>query len=259
MEDYQDRMSIATPEGLTVELVLGGLGSRFTAAVVDLTIKIVLLVGLLLLVEAAGSDYGVAFGSIVSLVIYIGYDIAFESLARGRTPGKRLAGLRVLRADGRPVDVLSSSIRNIVRLVDGVTLAYLPGMISILVTRRNQRLGDLAGGTIVVREERAEDAPAPTFDTPGTPGTPARAWQPPGVPGAVPAGPAGVILDLTAVTGQDVVGLRAFVDRRAQLDPALRTDLAARLAGAVRPRVGGATDGLSDEQLIEQIVRAKGG
>ena len=76
-------------------------------------------------------------------------------LASGRTPGKRLNGLRVVRESGGPVTFLASAIRNMLRLID-----FLPGVISsasssILVTARNQRLGDLAAGTLVVRERKA--------------------------------------------------------------------------------------------------------
>ena len=151
MHDYEDRLAIATPEGVQVELVLAGLGSRFTAALIDLVLKVVLLMAVFL-VGAMLSELGAIILSVASLAIYIGYDIAFEVLAAGRTPGKRVTRLRVLRADGRAVDPLSSAIRNVVRRVDGLLLAYLPGMVSILVTRRNQRLGDLAGSTIVINE-----------------------------------------------------------------------------------------------------------
>src|SRR3954468_10752422 len=151
MEDYQDRLRIATPEGVTVDLVLAGLGSRFTASLIDLTFKGLLVLGALLLAAAAG-DLGVAVTSILTFAIYFGYDVAFEVLANGRTPGKRWTGLRVLRDDGRPVAPLPSATRNVVPLVDGLPLGYVPAMVSILVTRRNQRLGDLAASTIVVRE-----------------------------------------------------------------------------------------------------------
>lgn len=245
MEDYQDTLSIATPEGVTVDLVLGGLGSRFAAASIDLVLKVVVLIALGFLLLGDDADASYAIWALVSVAFYVGYDIAFESLSRGRTPGKRLTGLRVLRTDGRPVDVLSSAIRNVVRLVDGATLMYLPGMVSILLTRRNQRLGDLAAGTIVVRERLIEHETGREWPL---------AEQP---PLGLPVAP-GVTLDLTQITAQDLVGLQSFLDRRSVLPPDVRHDLAARLAGAVRPRVGGAAEALGDEQLIEKIVRERG-
>jgi uncharacterized RDD family membrane protein YckC len=165
------------------------------------------------------------------------YDVAFEVLGGGRTPGKRAAHLRVLRADGRPVDLAASAIRNLVRLVEGLPLLYLPAAISILSTARNQRLGDLAAGTVVVREVRtAEPAPMPRF-----------------LLSAPPTGP----LDTTRVTAEDLAAVNDFLARRANLEPAVRADLAARLAQAIGPRVGGGVDGLGPELVLERVAADK--
>jgi uncharacterized RDD family membrane protein YckC len=267
MEDYQDRLRIATPEGITVDLVLAGLGSRFVAALIDLAIKGALILGLALLAGVLG-DLGIAIFSVLFFAVYFGYDIAFEVLAAGRTPGKRWTGLRVLRADGRPVDLLSSAIRNVVRLVDGLALAYLPAMISVLVTKRNQRLGDIAASTIVVREPRAKDAADAGFAR-RTPRRPADKPTAPSFGGfEIPAGVAPNLgaaerprangtLDVSAVTADDLAAIRSFLDRRADLPWAVRSDLAHRIATALTSRVGGATAGLDDEDLIEAVSAAK--
>jgi uncharacterized RDD family membrane protein YckC len=267
MEDYQDRLRIATPEGITVDLVLAGLGSRFVAALIDLTIKGALIVGVLLAAGALG-DLGIAVASVLFFAIYFGYDIAFEVLASGRTPGKRWTGLRVLRADGRPVDLLSSAIRNVVRLVDGLALGYLPAMISVLVTTRNQRLGDIAASTIVVREPRKSETADDGFarrttlrrpaDRPTAPSfggfeIPAGVTERPGPTANRHDGP----LDVSAVTPDDLAAIRSFLDRRSDLPPGVRGDLAHRIATALAPRVGGAVTGLHDEDLIEQVAAAK--
>jgi uncharacterized RDD family membrane protein YckC len=270
MEDYQDRLRIATPEGVTVELVLAGVGSRFAATLIDLTFKIIIMVAATLGAAQLG-DLGPAAAAIVVFAVYFGYDVAFEVLADGRTPGKRWTGLRVLREDGRPVDLLSSAIRNIVRLVDGLPLSYLPAMISILVTKRNQRLGDLAASTIVVREPRraaamsaagaAATAAAP--DAGQSDQLPAFGGfaLPPGVAGLAPvqrrAARAGDVLDVSAITADDLAAIRGFLDRRADLPPGVRGDLARRIAAALAPRVGGAATDLHDEDLIEQVAAAK--
>jgi uncharacterized RDD family membrane protein YckC len=271
MEDYQDRLRIATPEGVTVDLILAGVGSRFTATLIDLTFKGLLILAALLATSAVG-DFGLALFSVISFAIYFGYDVAFEVLAGGQTPGKRWTGLRVLRDDGRPVDLLSSAIRNVVRLVDGLPLSYLPAMVSILATERNQRLGDLAASTIVVREPRKGEAADNGFAA-YVPRAPAPAFAaapsfggfglPPGVEALTPVGRAarnaagGEILDVSAVSADDLAAVRSFLDRRADLPPAVRRDLARRIAGALAPRVGGATAGLDDEDLIEQVSAAK--
>jgi uncharacterized RDD family membrane protein YckC len=271
MEDYQDRLQIATPEGVTVELVLAGVGSRFFASLIDLTFKGLLILGAFVLGAVIG-DLGVALYSVAVFAIYFGYDVAFEVLANGRTPGKRWTGLRVLRDDGRPVDLLSSAIRNVVRLVDGLPLSYLPAMISILVTKRNQRLGDLAAGTIVVREPRAREpaAVARATPAPASPRATATAagaatfagFAPPEREVATAAAHAAAptangAVDVSAVSADDLAAVRAFLDRRTDLPPAVRGDLARRIASALAPRVGGAAASLRDEDLIEAVAAAK--
>jgi uncharacterized RDD family membrane protein YckC len=272
MEDYQDRLRIATPEGVTVDLVLGGLGSRFAAALVDLTLKFLLIGAVwVVLVLTLSNSLGLAVGSIVSFLLYFGYDVAFEVLGGGRTPGKRLAGLRVLRDDGRPVDLLSSCIRNVIRLVDGLPLLYLPAMVSILVTRDNQRLGDLAARTVVVRDPKATKNAEASFAATAAAAAAANAATAP--PGPLPhqfgssgwAMPAGAALprsadgalDVSAVSPEDLAAIRSFLDRRRELPPGPRGDIARRIAAALLPRVGGATGHLDDEDLIEAVAAAK--
>jgi uncharacterized RDD family membrane protein YckC len=262
MDDYQDRLRIATPEGVAVDLVLAGVGSRFAATLIDLTFKGLLTLAAWLLASALG-DLGVALLSVLSFAVYFGYDVAFEVLAGGQTPGKRWIGLRVLREDGRPVDLLSSAIRNVVRLVDGLPLSYLPAMVSILLTRRNQRLGDLAASTIVVREPRRSRASATASPTlPAAPAGPTFGGfaLPPGVGDLSPVRrtiSTGDVLDVSAIGPDDLAAIRGFLDRRAELPTGVRGDLARRIAGALAPRVGGAVAQLGDEELIERVAAAK--
>jgi uncharacterized RDD family membrane protein YckC len=153
--ELDDRVTIAMPEGVELDLQLAGLGSRFIAGIGDLIIQLTLIVVLALVTGSlsGGHQLDVVVFVIGVFVIWFGYPIGFELLARGRTPGKWGTHLRVVRQDGSAVDLPASTIRNFVRLVDGPTLFYVPTVISILVTRRNQRPGDIAAGTLVVREE----------------------------------------------------------------------------------------------------------
>jgi uncharacterized RDD family membrane protein YckC len=232
-EDYQDRLRIDTPEGVELSVELAGLGSRFAAG---LLVRGALL-GLVGILAALIGDLGSAVFYVAVFAVLYPYDVAFEVLGGGRTPGKRAAHLRVLRADGRPVDLTASAIRNLVRLVEGLPLLYLPAAISILSTARNQRLGDLAAGTVVVREVRAaEPEPMPRF-----------------LLSAPPTGP----LDTTRVTAEDLAAVNDFLARRANLEPAVRADLAARLAQAIGPRVGGGVDGLGAELVLERVAADK--
>jgi uncharacterized RDD family membrane protein YckC len=258
VEDYQDRLVIATPEGIELALDLAGLGSRFTAGLIDLAIKTVIAAALLVAAIPLGGLVAVIVEAAVPLVVYIGYDILFETLGSGRTPGKRASGLRVLRADGGPEDVVSSLVRNVLRLVDGLPLSYVPGIVSILLTRRNQRLGDLAAGTIVVRERQG----GRRADEPGA--DPALEQRPaPDALAAVGAGARGLpeapaaAQDLGGLSDEDLAAIRTFLVRRTSLDGPARDDIARRLAEALRPKVAGAFDHLSPERFLEALDDAR--
>jgi uncharacterized RDD family membrane protein YckC len=238
--DLEDRITIATPEGLELELQLAGLGSRFIAGAADLLIQVVTIVILAAITGALSGDSGLLVAAFVigSFAIAFLYPVAFELLAAGRTPGKRLAHLRVVRASGAPVDLPSSAIRNLVRLLDGPATLYLPTIVAVVLTRFNQRPGDLAAGTIVVRE-----LPLPK------PRKPARA-----LPGGSPVG-----WDVSAVTPDELAAVRRFLERRDSLERAARSGLALRLASGLRAKVTGAPEQLPAERFLEQLTSAKDG
>src|SRR5215208_3915445 len=139
--EYEDRLTIATAEGVELSLTQAGIGSRMIAAMFDLAIQTVswVVISFLVLDVAAGSPLGPGALAIVAFLLVFGYDVAFEVLGGGRTPGKRLTGLRVVRTAGGPVDLVSSSIRNVLRLLDFLPGMYAIGMVSVLATARNQR------------------------------------------------------------------------------------------------------------------------
>lgn len=240
---FEDRIVISTPEGLDLELILAGLGSRIAAAFVDAMIRGLLYLALAVVfgVLVAGGSGGPALGVAVFVpavfVIEIGYDIAFETLRSGRTPGKSSAGIRVVRLGGHPVDFRTSAVRNLLRLVDGPLTGYVAGVLSILVSSRNQRLGDMAAGTIVVRDriETLEGSVDYVYEADAS----VRSW------------------DVSAVTADEVAALRAFLERRNTLAAEARTRVARRLAERLRPKVAGAPERMHPEAFVESIVRAK--
>jgi uncharacterized RDD family membrane protein YckC len=241
---YEDRITIPTPEGVSLELTLAGLGSRTVAGALDLVFK-GLLVGLLLIVLVAAMGDGVAVIAPAAGLTMLLYDVLFETLGGGRTIGKRMGGLRVVRSSGRPVDLVASMIRNVLRLVDGMPLSYLPTIVSIVVTQRNQRPGDLAADTVVIRDRRAVDRVQPGFGAPAAIA----------VPVAEPA-TAGASWDVSAVPAEDLATVRAFLERRHGLAGEARVRLAAQLDGALRPRVGGAEES-DPERFLEILYDAK--
>jgi uncharacterized RDD family membrane protein YckC len=239
--ELEDRITIATPEGLELEVQLAGLGSRFIAGMTDLSIQVVLVVLLVVVTGViSGGGHLDALAAVIGVfLIWIGYPIGFEVLARGRTPGKRFNHLRVVREGGTAVDLPASAIRNFMRLIDGPTLAYVPTVISIIATKRNQRPGDLAGGTLVVREQ-------PLAPSQGTQ-TQARA----------PLLPSWESWDVSAVTDADIATVRQFLARRDSLDPRARSDLARRLADGLAAKVAGAPREGSGERFLETLVEVK--
>lgn len=239
--DLDESITISTPEGLLLRLQLAGVGSRFIAGVVDLIIQVILIVALALLAGATSASSG--FKGLVVLigtfVIVLFYPVLFEVLAKGRTPGKRLSHLRVVRDTGAPVDLPASAIRNLMRLIDGPLLLYLPSMVSVAVTSRNQRPGDLAAGTLVIREQSA------------------RARGRGGHAGADEIAPAR--WDASAVTVQETAAVRRFLERRESLERSARVQLAQRLADGLRPKVTSAPRELDAERFLEELERVKRG
>ena len=242
--EFEDRLTIATPEGVDLELTLAGVGSRFASALVDYAIQLVILLafGLALgygvgLSPRAGG-YAVAAWIVVGFVLFVGYDVAFEVLASGRTPGKRLNGLRVVLETGAPVTFPASAVRNALRLIDILPGAYLVGIASILVSERNQRLGDHAAGTLVVRERKALP-PEPRLRSYRRPVDAPAAW------------------DTSAIGTDELAAVRGFLARRDALTENARFQLATKLAGRLRPKVGGGVADEAPELFLERLAAAK--
>jgi uncharacterized RDD family membrane protein YckC len=239
---FEDRLTIDTPEGVPLELTLAGVGSRCAAALIDYVLQTIILVALLLVlgygagVSPGASAVSEAVWALGFFFVFWGYDVAFEVLNSGRTPGKALNGLRVVRESGAPVTFGTSAVRNVIRIIDILPGTYLVGMTAILVTRRNQRLGDLAAGTLVLREPRSLPPEVRLSHLAQTP-----AW------------------DTSAVDQQELDAVASFLARRGDLAPDARIQIAAELAGRLRPKVGGAIAREGDELFLERLLAAKRG
>jgi uncharacterized RDD family membrane protein YckC len=237
---FDDRVTIATPEGVPLELVLTGLGSRFIAAILDTSIQLALVIATAyLFTTTTSSGFTRAAFSIVAFLLWFGYDVAFEVANAGRTPGKMATGLRVLRRDGRSVDFLTSAVRNILRLVDFLPALYVVGTVLIVATRQHQRLGDIAAGTIVVRERRAS--------VPVTP-LPPQASLPDG---------SFLTWDVSTVSVDELATVRRFLERRYSLTPAARHQLGWDLSTRLRHKVTGPHETWPPEAFLEGLVAAK--
>ncbi len=161
-----ESVSIPTPDRIHIEFELAGLGSRALAFMIDCVLivsglvlfAIVLVIaGLLAATDPAtlpASAWAVALFFIVLFLGLWGYFLLFEALDHGRTPGKRLAGIRVVRDDGFPVGWREAALRNLVRAADMIPPpACLVGSLTMALSKNGSRLGDLVAGTMVVRED----------------------------------------------------------------------------------------------------------
>lgn len=244
--EYEDRITIATPEGVDLELTLAGVGSRFAAALIDWILQGAVVVALQLALALGAGGFGVAIYFVAAFLVWFGYPILFEVAASGRTPGKRWTGLRVVRLGGHPVTFLPSATRNLLRLVDFLPFFYVAGCVSILVTKRNQRLGDLAAGTLVIRDRPAE-APAPAASI----ARPAYDFTQPVQPDEVSA------WDVSGITVDDLAAVRRFLERRYDLEPNARHHLAWQLSDRLRPKTGGVPAEVAGERFLELLATAK--
>jgi uncharacterized RDD family membrane protein YckC len=155
---YLKRVKSRTPESIELEYTLAGIGSRALALLVDyllwMTALAVLLIAFAFLYYgfsqvAGASKWIVAIQSVIFFAVYIGYFIFFETLWQGQTPGKRYAKIRVIRDDGRNVGLQQAIMRSLLRTFDDILSL---GVILILFTKQEKRLGDLVAGTIVIQE-----------------------------------------------------------------------------------------------------------
>jgi uncharacterized RDD family membrane protein YckC len=261
----EDRSVTATPEGVSLDVVLAGLGSRAAAYLIDLLIQIavfaVFLFAVHLLLNGSETSALVVDGalSLFAFIDFIGYFVVSEMLSSGRSIGKRANGLRVVRNDGGPAGFWASSLRNVVRLVDVIPFpTYLVGSVLVLATTHNQRLGDLAGGTVVIRERTAAAAAfaSQPWSSEGqwlTGSGWGAGWAP--SPAALPSGLER--WDVSAVGQTELTLVGAFLANRTGYMPEARARLAVQLASQVWPHVAGAPPDLHPEQFLEGVVVAK--
>lgn len=171
MSSSEEFLSIDTPENVAFGYEVVGIGSRFIAGMFDSAIiaTAVALLALLLFSLFQASDSAtasvfIAIGIFIAFVILTGYYIFFEMLWNGRSPGKRIAGLRVIKQDGTPISLSESIIRNLVRTIDSLPALYGVGIVTMFIDGRSRRLGDMMAGTLVVRD--SEDISLESVTTP---------------------------------------------------------------------------------------------
>lgn len=237
---------IVTPEAVVLDFETAGLASRLLSGLIDVTIQFVLLV--LVMIGAAGASgvlagSGVAEASLYVLVFLVlfGYPVALETLWRGRTVGKSALGLRVVTVNGLPVRFRHAAIRSMLGLIDKWIGGGAVGIIVVLLTRRNQRVGDLVAGTIVLRERQTTAHQGPV------------AFRPPPQLAAYCAS-----LDVTGLSQRDYVAIRSFLLRAHTLPPSTRNNLARAIAMPLHERLRSSVpDGMHPEVWLACLLAAQ--
>jgi uncharacterized RDD family membrane protein YckC len=185
--------ALFSPEGVRLDLPVAGPALRILAYAIDFAVLVVIIVALIFLTftslpigkwlgglfnslfhhmvraarearngnaEPMARDMGLAEGLIFAVFILVqfavetGYFIVWEMLTSGRSLGKIVLGLRVVKRDGMPIDGRSSVVRNLMRSVDLLPVNYLVGLTAMILSPSVERLGDHVAGTIVIRLDR---------------------------------------------------------------------------------------------------------
>lgn len=223
-----EMLGVETPESVAFTYELAGLGSRGLALLVD-TAFLVAIIAVELIIDLAitwvvawstgkyNLIWSLAIFGIVAFVTYWGYFMWLEYAGNGRTPGKRRVGIRVVRDDGGRISFGDSAVRNLIRIADLLPGMYGLGIASVVFSSKGKRLGDLAAGTVVVRDRGS------------------------GVP-TLAEGDLGHLDTLVA----------EFLERRAALTSAAREQIASELLGTYGEEPASNID--SDEARLAEII-----
>ena len=248
-----DKLTIETPEQITLELPLAGIGSRALAFAFDMLLQfaaIILLIIAAALISAAfllifrpilpqslpvSSVYmGLYFILAAISLLHLGYFIFFEIRRNGQTPGKKKLQIRVIKESGRPITAMEAVARNLLRLIDGIG-SYAAGLICMVLSRQHKRLGDYAAGTLVVYDKN--------------PGYGGAIWNMKNASSEAVSAPAGI-------SAKELTLVEAWLNRRTELTTDVRLNTANKIASAIRKRTGiEPEDGQSVEDFLELLAR----
>jgi uncharacterized RDD family membrane protein YckC len=217
---------VQTADNVVLGYATAGLGSRMVAQLLDNAIALVLVFAVVLAVLAAGSfaspqgaQWAAGAGIGAGFLVYFGYFLLCETVAGGRTPGKATVGVRVVRLDGSAPDFTALLVRNLVRIIDVGVVGV--GALVMFFHPLSRRLGDLAAGTVVVRERQNVSLAAVAAPVPLILRTP-------------DAGPA--IDGIEHLGSHEENALRVFLSRDG-LAPQLRARLATQMAQKLYERL----------------------
>jgi uncharacterized RDD family membrane protein YckC len=223
---------VATPERVSFDYQVAGLGTRAVAQIVDLLIVASILAAVYFVALAAELASADTLATLIvvlgSFVVIFGYFWVSESLWSGQTVGKKVFRLRAVGDRGEPLTFMQAGIRNIVRIVDFLPYAYGIGLVVLFANGKGKRLGDLAAGTVVVKDSDHVGL----WQLPGgKPATPVVA-----APVTAPPTPAYAAVTMAELTLRRLdPELRRFVSSYARRRPQLSVQVRAELADKLQP------------------------
>jgi uncharacterized RDD family membrane protein YckC len=240
-----DKLTIETPEQTLLEFPLAGIGSRFLAVALDMLIQAgaYIVLGLIVaflsidgLLPALGRQWGIAVVIFLIFIVQFGYYATFESVWNGQTPGKRWTHLRVIQDSGRPITPFDAILRNMLRIVDYLPGLYAIGIITILISRENKRVGDYAAGTVVVHEKPLQGVGS--------------IWS---VTAAL--APSAAAIPAVILSADELRLIETFFERRASLDPEVRRSMARQIAQRLGERLRVSPETRPDaEKFLEALA-----
>lgn len=227
----EDHIIVDTPEQITLELPLAGIGSRFLAMTLDTLIQVLLYTaGIFSVAQMAKyatllpvslawlpKSWLPALLVLFLFCVYWGYFALFELIWKGRTPGKRVAGIRAIKDSGRALNVYEVVGRNLMRAVDWIPALYGVGIVTMMISNKNQRLGDYLVGSIVVHDKPAE-AMRPNWAQAGE--------------------KIFADLQLSKITPEELVLIETYLQRRDSFDFTVRDATAHQIATRITARTG---------------------
>jgi len=243
---------VSTPERVSFDYQVAGLGTRGIAQILDLLIVTGILLAVFFFAAAAASatqsdTVATLIELFGSFVVVFGYFWISEALFSGQTLGKRAFRLRVVGDRGEPLTWVQAGIRNVIRIVDFLPYGYGVGMVVLFANGRGKRLGDLAAGTIVVKDsdhvmlwQLARPAFPPPPPPPPAPPAGAGYQYPPPPPPPPPPGCVPAANPYTPASSAELIlrrldpDLRRFVSSYARRRPQLPIDLRVQLASTVQ-------------------------
>ena len=213
------QVDVETPEHVAIGYELADLGSRFTAMLLDWTLIILALSGvatgarmltLMMGIDSLFTGLGRSIAILVVFLLVWGYFALFEGLRDGQTPGKRWMGIRVVHDGGYPLTMRGSGVRNLLRILDMQPIpSCVLGGLSMWLHPQTKRLGDLAAGTVVVRDRTGEPIPEEAER------------------------PAGAALGKPRMTDDEFTLVQTYVSRKAALEGHVRAELSRKLLARV--------------------------